>query len=80
MQVVDRDGQFTDKISVNGMGKSSEVVLTIRDVALEDELEFICHVNELSAGSDEGRTVLKVFGKSVMHPFLGPVYLDPNLA
>ncbi|KAM9443199.1 cell surface glycoprotein MUC18-like isoform 3-T3 [Salvelinus alpinus] len=61
MQVVDRGGQFTDKISVNGMGNSSEVVLTIRDVKLEDELEFICQVNEMSAGSEEGRTMLKVF-------------------
>ncbi|XP_029628181.1 cell surface glycoprotein MUC18 isoform X4 [Salmo trutta] len=61
IQAVDRDGQFTDKISVNGMGKSSEVVLTIRDVALEDELEFICQVNGLSAGNMEGRTMLKVF-------------------
>lgn len=57
------------------MGKSSEVVLTIRDVKVEDELEFICHVNGMTAGSDEGRTMLKVFGKSVMHPFL-----DPDLA
>jgi hypothetical protein len=73
VQVVDRDGQFTDKISVNGMGKSSEVVLTIRDVALEDELEFLCQVNGLSAGNMEGRTMLKVFGKSVMHPLLWPV-------
>ncbi|XP_029570341.1 cell surface glycoprotein MUC18 isoform X6 [Salmo trutta] len=61
MQVVDRGGQFTDKISVNGMGNSSEVVLTIRDVKVEDELEFICLVNGTSAGSDEGRTTLKVF-------------------
>lgn len=67
MQVVDRGGQFTDKISVNGKGNSSEVVLTIRDVKVEDELEFICHVNGMTAGSDEGRTMLKVFGKSVMH-------------
>ncbi|XP_045559435.1 cell surface glycoprotein MUC18 isoform X5 [Salmo salar] len=61
MQVVDRGGQFTDKISVNGKGNSSEVVLTIRDVKVEDELEFICHVNGMTAGSDEGRTMLKVF-------------------
>ncbi|XP_055735446.1 cell surface glycoprotein MUC18-like isoform X4 [Salvelinus fontinalis] len=61
MQVVDRGGQFTDKISVNGMGNSSEVVLTIRDVKLEDELEFICQVNEMSVGSEEGRTMLRVF-------------------
>ncbi|XP_041729630.1 cell surface glycoprotein MUC18 isoform X2 [Coregonus clupeaformis] len=61
IQVVDRGGQFTDKISVIGNGKSSEVVLTIRDVALEDELEFICQVNGLSAGNEEGRTMLKVF-------------------
>ncbi|XP_038817547.1 cell surface glycoprotein MUC18-like isoform X4 [Salvelinus namaycush] len=61
MQVVDRGGQFTDKISVNGMGNSSEVVLTIRDVKLEDELEFICHVNGMSVGSKEGRTMLRVF-------------------
>ncbi|XP_055752460.1 cell surface glycoprotein MUC18-like isoform X1 [Salvelinus fontinalis] len=61
IQVVDLDGQFTDKISVNGMGKSSEVALTIRDVALEDELEFICQVNGMAAGNMEGRTMLKVF-------------------
>ncbi|CAB1347544.1 unnamed protein product, partial [Coregonus sp. 'balchen'] len=53
IQVVDRGGQFTDKISVIGNGKSSEVVLTIRDVALEDELEFICQVNGLSAESPD---------------------------
>ncbi|XP_038829445.1 cell surface glycoprotein MUC18-like [Salvelinus namaycush] len=61
IQVVDLDGQFTDKISLNGMGKSSEVALTIRDVALEDELEFICQVNGMAAGNMEGRTMLKVF-------------------
>ncbi|XP_041733280.1 cell surface glycoprotein MUC18 isoform X2 [Coregonus clupeaformis] len=73
MQVVDQGGQFTDKISVNGNGKSSEVVLTIRDVTLEDELEFICQVNGLSAGNEEGHTMLKVF-ESPAHPIIEGVH------
>ncbi|KAL7399749.1 hypothetical protein ABVT39_001015 [Epinephelus coioides] len=63
MQVVDRGTQFTDRISVNGTGASEAIVLTIRDVRLEDELEFICLIKSLTDGTGEGRTKLKVFEK-----------------
>lgn len=55
---------FAGRISVNGTGANGEVVLTINDVRLEDEVEFICLVRSLTEGSGEGRTNLKVFGKA----------------
>lgn len=66
MNVIDRGTRFTDRISVNGTGGTEEVVLTIMDVQLEDELEFICLIKSLTDGIKEGRTKLKVFGK--IHP------------
>lgn len=63
MMYVDRGTRFTDRISVNGTGASGEVVLTISNVQLEDELEFICLIKSLTEGAGEGRTRLKVFGK-----------------
>lgn len=63
MKIVDRGTQFTDRISVNGTGANGEVVLTINDVRLADELEFICFIKSLTVGSAEGRTKLRVFGK-----------------
>lgn len=62
-KVVDRGTPFTDRISVNGTGATGEVVLTISDVQLEDEVEFICFIKGLTDGAAEGRTKLKVFGK-----------------
>lgn len=59
----DRGTPFTDRISVNGTGSTGEVVLTINNVQVEDELEFICSVKGLTEGAGEGRTRLKVFGK-----------------
>ncbi|XP_044210167.1 melanoma cell adhesion molecule b isoform X1 [Thunnus albacares] len=61
MKVVDRGTRFTDRISVNGTGATGGVVLTIMDVQLKDELEFICLVKGLTDGVAEGRTKLKVF-------------------
>lgn len=63
MKHADRGTPFTDRISVNGTGSTGEVVLTINNVQVEDELEFICSVKGLTVGAGEGRTRLKVFGK-----------------
>lgn len=63
MNIVDKGTPFTDRISVTGTGASREIVLTISDVQLDDELEFICRINGLTDGTGEGRTKLKVFGK-----------------
>ncbi|XP_034557204.1 melanoma cell adhesion molecule b isoform X4 [Notolabrus celidotus] len=59
-KVVDKATPFTERISVNGTGADKQVVLTIRDVQLADELEFICVIG-LTNGPAEGRTKLKVF-------------------
>lgn len=62
MRDVVRSTQFTDRISVNGTGET--VVLTIDEVEVADEVEFICLVKSLTDGVGEGRTQLKVFGKT----------------
>ncbi|XP_029963935.1 cell surface glycoprotein MUC18-like isoform X2 [Salarias fasciatus] len=59
--VADRGTPFTDRISMNGSVATGEMVLTIRNVLLEDELEFICLVKSLTDGTAEGRTKLQVF-------------------
>lgn len=64
MKYVESGTPFTERISVNGTGATGEVVLTINDVQLEDEVEFICLVRNLKEGTGEGRTNLKVFGKT----------------
>uniref|UniRef100_A0A8C5DR50 Cell surface glycoprotein MUC18-like n=2 Tax=Gouania willdenowi TaxID=441366 RepID=A0A8C5DR50_GOUWI len=61
MKVVDRGTPYTDRISVNGTGATGEVVLTISNVQLDDELEFICLIKSLTDGIGEGRTRLRVF-------------------
>ncbi|XP_069390645.1 melanoma cell adhesion molecule b isoform X2 [Paralichthys olivaceus] len=61
MEVIDQGTAFTDRINLNGTGANKEVVLTINNVQLEDELEFICSINTLTDGSGEGSTKLKVF-------------------
>lgn len=63
IKVVEKGTRFTDRISVNGTGANGEIVLTVSDVQLDDELEFICVVKALTDGTGEGRTKLKVFGK-----------------
>lgn len=61
MRDVVRGTPFTDRISVNGTGET--VVLTIDEVEVADEVEFICLVKSLTDGVGEGRTQLKVFEK-----------------
>lgn len=56
-----RGTPFTDRINVNGTGVPGEVVLTIENVRLEDELEFVCLVQSLTDGTAKGRTKLRVF-------------------
>lgn len=63
MNSVDRGTPFTDRITVNNTGAPGGVVLTIDEVRLEDEVEFICEIKSLTDGRGEGRTKLKVFGK-----------------
>ncbi|XP_070827231.1 melanoma cell adhesion molecule b isoform X2 [Chaetodon trifascialis] len=60
-KIVDRGTPFTDRISVNGTGATGDVVLTISNVQLEDELEFICLIRSVTGEAGEGRTKLKVF-------------------
>uniref|UniRef100_H3C2I9 Melanoma cell adhesion molecule b n=1 Tax=Tetraodon nigroviridis TaxID=99883 RepID=H3C2I9_TETNG len=52
---------FTERMSVNSSGATNQVVLTINDVQLGDEVEFICQVQSLSEGTAKGRTNLRVF-------------------
>ncbi|XP_036381592.1 cell surface glycoprotein MUC18 isoform X1 [Megalops cyprinoides] len=61
MQIADNGTDFTDRIMVSSVDDHGEVVLTIHDVQLGDEREFICQVNGMSAGNGEGKTLLKVF-------------------
>ncbi|KAM3616709.1 uncharacterized protein V6R79_022058 [Siganus canaliculatus] len=55
---------FTNRISTNVtgvLGETRNAVLTISDVQVEDEVEFICLIKSLSENSGEGQTKLKVF-------------------
>lgn len=65
MQKVDEDTSYSDRISVQP--NSDGETLIIQDVKLSDEREFFCQVSGLAAGNGEGRTLLKVFGKSFPH-------------
>ncbi|XP_018598436.2 cell surface glycoprotein MUC18-like isoform X1 [Scleropages formosus] len=57
--VAELDTDFTDRISVRHTNRS--VILTINNVKLTDEGEFICQLNGTSTGIEEGKTQLKVF-------------------
>ncbi|CAL1570410.1 unnamed protein product [Knipowitschia caucasica] len=57
----DKGTPFSERINVNGSAASGAVVMTINDVQLKDELEFICIVKSLTDGTAEGRTKLRVF-------------------
>ncbi|XP_054650704.1 melanoma cell adhesion molecule b isoform X2 [Dunckerocampus dactyliophorus] len=63
MKVVDRGTPFTERITVNVTAATGEVVLTITDVQVRDQLEFICLIKSLTDGVSEGRTKLLVFEK-----------------
>uniref|UniRef100_A0A8C4ZBF7 Ig-like domain-containing protein n=1 Tax=Gadus morhua TaxID=8049 RepID=A0A8C4ZBF7_GADMO len=58
-EMVDGDTEYSTRIQVNSDPQGS--VLTLQDVLLLDEREFICQVNGLAAGNAEGRTNLRVF-------------------
>ena len=58
---------YSNRISVNGTAATRELVLTINDVQLEDEVGFICLIKSVTEGDGEGRTSLKVFGKIPLH-------------
>ena len=60
-EMVDGDTEYSTRIQVNSDPQGS--VLTLQDVLLLDEREFICQVNGLAAGNAEGRTNLRVFGE-----------------
>uniref|UniRef100_A0A3P9H3J0 Melanoma cell adhesion molecule b n=1 Tax=Oryzias latipes TaxID=8090 RepID=A0A3P9H3J0_ORYLA len=51
---------YNDRISVKRTG-AEEVVLTINNVQLEDEREFICRIKSLTDGFGAGSTNLRVF-------------------
>lgn len=89
---------FKDRISVsnvnsvNGTDGSEGVVLTIKPVTLEDEVEFICLVRTFTGEAKEGRTQLRVFRKinfthlsgwwhqnSVLLLYLGTIQLNLTL-
>ncbi|KAI1893778.1 hypothetical protein AGOR_G00127170 [Albula goreensis] len=68
--VVDNGTGFTGRINVTrfttsrdaeGPGPSEAILLTVEDVHLEDEGDFICQVNGMVAGINEGKTQLRVF-------------------
>ncbi|XP_041661806.1 melanoma cell adhesion molecule b isoform X2 [Cheilinus undulatus] len=61
VNLLEQGTPFTGRISVNGTGATGVVVLTINNVQLTDELEFICLIRGLTEGVAEGRTKLKVF-------------------
>ncbi|KAG7470292.1 cell surface glycoprotein MUC18 isoform X2 [Solea senegalensis] len=61
MKITKQGTPYSDRISVNGTGANGVVVLTINDVQLRDEVEFICLIKSLTDGTGEGRTKLRVF-------------------
>ena len=60
-EMVDGDTEYSERIQVTTDQQGS--VLTLQDVRLPDEREFICQVNGLAAGNAEARTHLRVFGE-----------------
>lgn len=62
---MDDGTDFTGRITVSDIGDQEGVLLTIQDVQLTDEREFFCQVNGMAAGNGEGKTHLRVFGKTL---------------
>lgn len=60
-QIVDEDTEYTGRIQVTSDQHGTQ--LTIQEVQLSDQREFICQVNGLSAGTMESKTHLSVFGE-----------------
>lgn len=62
-QYIEQGTPYTDRISVNVSMDTGVTILTINDVNVQDELEYICVVKALTEGEGQGSTTLKVFGK-----------------
>lgn len=60
-QIIDRNTEYSGRINVTS--DQNETRLLIHNVKLSDEREFFCQINGLIAGSAEGKTHLRVFGK-----------------
>ncbi|XP_037534078.1 cell surface glycoprotein MUC18 [Nematolebias whitei] len=60
---VSKNTLYTNRISMNDTETPGELVLTISDVQVEDDVEFICKVRGFTDGSTEGSTKLRVFAK-----------------
>lgn len=61
--MVDNNTDYSGRIEVTSDQQGTR--LTIQNVQLSDEREFFCQVNGLAAGNAEGKTHLRVFGKTV---------------
>ncbi|KAM9317683.1 melanoma cell adhesion molecule b isoform 2-T2 [Pholidichthys leucotaenia] len=62
-KAVEEGTSFTGRISVNSTTAGGQVALTIENVQLQDEVEFICLIKDVTGQIGEGRTKLKVFEK-----------------
>lgn len=62
-QDIDQGTPFSDRISVNISVDTGVAMLTINEVRLQDELEYICVIKALMGEEGQGSTKLKVFGK-----------------
>lgn len=69
-ETMDSSTHFEGRISVkrsrtgeatSGSAHSEDILLTVDDVRLDDQGEYICQVNAMSAGNKEGTTQLVVF-------------------
>lgn len=61
LNTVEQGTPFTGRINVTGPGTERGLLLSIRDVQVQDEGEFVCHVKEITGESHEGSTQLRVF-------------------
>nr|XP_023672020.1 cell surface glycoprotein MUC18-like isoform X1 [Paramormyrops kingsleyae] len=59
--IADQGTDLADRISLRPGDGTGELLLTVKDVHLRDEREFICQVNGMSAGNGESKTQLRVF-------------------
>ncbi|KAM8900659.1 cell surface glycoprotein MUC18 isoform 2-T2 [Spinachia spinachia] len=57
--IVDNNTDYSGRVEVTSDEQGTR--LTVQDVQLRDEREFLCQVNGLAAGNAEGKTHLKVF-------------------
>lgn len=63
-KIADNNTDYSDRIEVTSDEQGTRLI--IQDVRLLDEREFFCQVNGMAAGSAEGKTQLRVFGKGAL--------------